>query len=317
MGSMVHAWLLDEFKNQDALDTMTLYHLGTGGKCLRGQLALAEAQAHGLDPTCAKHWAVACELLHNATLIHDDIQDNDPLRRGQTSLWKKFGIPQAINVGDYLIFRSFQIVARLNEPKLIVHFAQTSELLVRGQCDELLANQPDLQKSSLWENYLSMVTNKTGALFQLPIHGVHILKNIAWTPDVEKAWLEFGVAYQIFDDLRDYLGLKQQGQKQKDFAERRVNAVVAYLSLNPKNQGLLDEYLAPKSKIHANPKNFLSLFQTTVEEQRVLHCLQELASHRLKYFCEQTHPETQKIMMKFLLTALPIDEVRNHVVVQV
>ncbi len=310
---MIHAWLLEEFKKPDALDAMALYHLRTGGKCLRGQLALAEAQALHLADSKAQPWAIACELLHNATLIHDDIQDNDPMRRGQTSLWKKFGIPQAINVGDFLIFRAFSIVAQLNEPKLTFHFAQTAETLVRGQCDELLASRPHLHKTSLWENYLSMVIKKTGALFQLPIHGVHLLKNKPWTPEIEKAWLELGVSYQIFDDLRDYMGLKQQGQKQKDFTERRVNAIVAYLSRNPDNKALLEQYLSSQNEQSEKYKDLLEDFQNTVEQQNVLTDLQELASQHLHYFCEMAQSGTQEIMMKFLFAALPIDEVKKYV----
>ena len=88
------------------MNQMAQYHLDSGGKCLRGRLALAEGSSLDLADEDAMKWAMTCELLHNATLIHDDIQDNDPIRRGQPSLWKKYGVAQAINAGDFLIFRA-------------------------------------------------------------------------------------------------------------------------------------------------------------------------------------------------------------------
>ena len=109
---MVEDFLRQQFEDNSAIDKMALYHLRTGGKRLRGRLALCAAKDQSVNPEQALLWAAACELLHNATLIHDDIQDNDPIRRGQPSLWKKFGVAQAINVGDFFIFKAFRSLVR-------------------------------------------------------------------------------------------------------------------------------------------------------------------------------------------------------------
>ncbi|MEO1174347.1 MAG: polyprenyl synthetase family protein, partial [Myxococcota bacterium] len=78
-------------------------HLSTGGKRIRARLALAAADALGATADSSIPWAAACELLHNATLIHDDLQDGDELRRGQPTAWVRHGMPSAINAGDLLL----------------------------------------------------------------------------------------------------------------------------------------------------------------------------------------------------------------------
>jgi geranylgeranyl pyrophosphate synthase len=80
-----------------------------------------------------------------------------------------------------------------------------------------------------WSYYLRMAEHKTGALFLLPFMGVHILSGKTPDTNKEKAWLSLGLCYQVLDDLKDYYGLKQQGQKQKDLHERRLNALTSLL----------------------------------------------------------------------------------------
>jgi hypothetical protein len=95
----------------DELHFMLAYHLGwegegagprAQGKRIRPLLALLSAAGCGVDWRLALPAAVAVELLHNFSLIHDDIEDNSPLRRGRATLWTRWGIPQAINTGDTL-----------------------------------------------------------------------------------------------------------------------------------------------------------------------------------------------------------------------
>ncbi len=209
------------------LEQIIHYHLSTGGKQLRAQLVLSQAEQVGLDSQKAKTWASVCELLHNATLIHDDIQDNDPIRRGQASVWKKYGLAQAINAGDLLIFRAFTLASTLNNTHLITILAEISEKLVLGQSMELSPLSSEMNET--WKYYLRMAEHKTGALFLLPSIGVHILSENSPDANKEKAWLSLGLCYQVLDDLKDYYGLKQQGQKQKDLHEKRLNALTSLL----------------------------------------------------------------------------------------
>ena len=89
----------------DRLGPIVRQHLETGGKRLRARLALAATEALGHQRADAISWAAACELLHNATLIHDDVQDGDRVRRGEPTVWVRHGIPQAINAGEIESYR--------------------------------------------------------------------------------------------------------------------------------------------------------------------------------------------------------------------
>ncbi|MCA9571733.1 MAG: polyprenyl synthetase family protein, partial [Myxococcales bacterium] len=99
---LVESLLLDLATGErfERLGVIAREHLATGGKRLRARLALATMQALGGDRREAVPWAAAAEMLHNATLVHDDLQDGDAVRRGHPAVWARHGANQAINVGD-------------------------------------------------------------------------------------------------------------------------------------------------------------------------------------------------------------------------
>ena len=88
------------------------YHFHNPGKSFRAQLALCSGLALGLDEYNNLHWAAACELLHNASLIHDDISDASTYRRGQKSINEQFGSDMALCLGDWMIAKAFELAAR-------------------------------------------------------------------------------------------------------------------------------------------------------------------------------------------------------------
>ncbi|MEC9071791.1 MAG: polyprenyl synthetase family protein, partial [Myxococcota bacterium] len=96
----------------DLLCRMSAFHLETGGKRLRGMIPLVVAANLGGDPEEALEIGVALELLHNATLVHDDLQDGDEVRRGAPAIWARWGAAQAINTGDALYFHGLARLAR-------------------------------------------------------------------------------------------------------------------------------------------------------------------------------------------------------------
>ena len=267
--------------------------MGTGGKCLRGRLVLGESEHLNISTAKSMKWALACELLHNATLIHDDIQDNDPIRRGQPSLWKKAGIAQAINTGDYLIFRAFKLTAELEDFRLTKLLSEVSEQLVHGQSDELSFLVKN--SHSFCESYKKMAIDKTGSLFLLPIEGTYLLANKEMPIELKKAWLNLGLCYQIIDDIRDYQGLKQQGQMQKDFEERRINALVAYLSENSKYETIIDKYLSDNS----NSESVMPII-SAIEEENIIPKLEQITKELLNDFRTQSSLQCQEIIFSFI-----------------
>lgn len=215
---------------------MVREHLDAGGKRLRARLALAACEALGGRAEDAIDWAAAVELLHNASLIHDDIQDRDRTRRGQPALWTKYGAAQAINTGDLLLMLPFRALSRYPveaQAALVQILAEYAESTARGQIRELmLTASPDKG----WGDYFDAVSGKTGTLFALPVRGAAELAG-SMPEDAQKlasALSSIGVLYQLQDDLLDLYDVKGRGERGSDIYEGRLSAVVlTHLDLHP------------------------------------------------------------------------------------
>lgn len=233
----------------ERLGAMVQEHLYTGGKRLRARLALASTRALGGDQDLSVAWAAACELLHNASLIHDDLQDHDPVRRGHFAVWVRHGQAQAINAGDLLLMLPF--IALEHVPVSAGHrwelaraVARRAEQTVRGQSLEMCllhAGRWD------WDSYAEAATGKTSALMALPVHGAALLAGRAPEESERLAdcFQQVGLLFQIQDDVLDLYGDKGRGELGGDVREGRVSALVAeHLSLHPEEQSWLVEILS-------------------------------------------------------------------------
>ncbi len=219
-------------------------HLGTGGKRLRARLALAAADALGHDPATAVPWAAACEMLHNATLVHDDLQDGDTQRRGKPTLWAKYGAAQAINAGDlmwqlpYLLVidagHTADITTRLCEA--LAHFGS---VVIRGQSAELGLSASTVTGRAA---YLSAIKGKTSALFELPVFGAATLGGCGQPAAraIASPFSALGAMFQLQDDVLDLFGEKGRAQSGSDLFEGKVSAlVVEHLSRIPEDRDRL------------------------------------------------------------------------------
>jgi geranylgeranyl pyrophosphate synthase len=209
---------------------MVQEHLATGGKRVRARLALAAYDALGGPRERAAPWAAACELLHNATLVHDDIQDGDTMRRDQPTTWVRHGVPQAINAGDLMLMLPFLALGDLPVDgdvrwQLTAALARAAEATVRGQSLEM-----DLLASRRfgWDDWLRAAEGKTGALLGVPVEGAALLAGLdARTAQrFGAAFSQLGVLYQLQDDLLDLTDRKGRGRRGSDLAEGKVSAVV-------------------------------------------------------------------------------------------
>jgi geranylgeranyl diphosphate synthase, type I len=227
---------------------MAREHLGSGGKRLRARLALAATVALGGLPSHAVVWAAAVELLHNATLVHDDIQDGDRYRRGHPTLWTTHGTAQAINAGDLMLMLPYVAVARLPASlaaSLSAALAGAAVHTVRGQISEL-----DLLGSELfdWSSYRRAIAGKAGALVALPVRGAAILAAHPSGEALADEFAELGVLFQLQDDVLDLYGDKGRERAASDLFEGKVSAlVVAHLERRPSDRAWLRELLcAPR-----------------------------------------------------------------------
>jgi geranylgeranyl pyrophosphate synthase len=218
---------------------MFQYHFSSGGKRLRPLLAFLAAdtyaktkgkRAEEIFDLCLPY-ALAVELVHNATLIHDDIQDGDTVRRGVPTLWKKYSSAQAINCGDAWFFSPLLLIHEIPvaaEVKLeLLKILQEKTLaVIEGQSQEFVLKDRFLggQEISVAQ-YLRMVEGKTSALFSMPLIGG---ATIAGASALEKRALDqsamhLGHAFQIQDDLLDLWGNKGRDQVGSDIAEGKLS----------------------------------------------------------------------------------------------
>ena len=208
------------------------HHFARSGKRIRARLALASAAALKVPERDALSLAVACELLHNASLVHDDLQDRDSTRRGQPAVWALLGEPMAINLGDYLLTRAIDVAASCGASgpgcaALVRCFAARTLQAIRGQVDDNTA----VGDSSLSvERYESIARAKTGHLLALPVEGAMILADFA--PGLRAVACEvmelLGTSFQVQDDLADLYGLKGREEAASDLRNGRLSAPVVH-----------------------------------------------------------------------------------------
>lgn len=239
------------------LRAMLAYHNESKGKRLRPvSVALAHemsARLRGGDWQWQKNspallpFMVCVELLHNATLLHDDLQDGDEVRRGRPTLWKKYSPAQAINAGDFLFFaaplrflrESLANQSPLDAKRVLDLLDLCCASLVRvieGQAREFELKE-DFRERGLIPTlaiYREMVAGKTAALFELPILGGLMLATKADANHAVQATqpaAQLGVLFQVADDWIDLWGNKGRGQIGNDIAEGKLSYPVL-LALN-------------------------------------------------------------------------------------
>jgi geranylgeranyl diphosphate synthase type II len=184
------------------------YTMEEGGKRLRPMLVMMSCGLWKDDPSEALPAAAAVEMFHNFTLLHDDIMDNAPLRRGRDSVYKHWGANVAILSGDALMIYSYKELSRLHPailPAVLEYFNQAAVWVCEGQQDDMdFEGRGDVTQ----DEYIAMIGLKTSALF---VGAVSMGGAIAGasTEDIEYLRdfaVEFGVAFQMQDDLLDSYG---------------------------------------------------------------------------------------------------------------
>ncbi len=215
-----------------SLPAMCDYHLATGGKRLRALLPLLVADVLGEDPRGVIPFAAACEILHNATLVHDDLQDGDETRRGQPAVWVKYGEARAINLGDAMLYYTMLLAQELEGPaelKLRIQRRILRETLrvIDGQEREFLLQTEDRPRR---EGYFAMVEGKTSGLFALPVAGAALLCGASdeLVDALAESASHLGVLFQIQDDLLDLYGDKGRDFVGSDIAEGKISALVVH-----------------------------------------------------------------------------------------
>lgn len=181
------------------------HHLAAGGSRLRARICLEAANRLGLDHATSCQLASTCELLHNASLIHDDLLDRAPLRRGQPSVWSLLGDGVAVCTGDLMLAAAYACAAGLTPLPLfsdifsLVH--RRAQQVILGQAAELAAANAH---STTAQQYETVAQSKSASLLSLSIELPLCAAGYSFAlPKAQEVAACFSVAYQIADDLED------------------------------------------------------------------------------------------------------------------
>ena len=185
------------------------YSLKSGGKRIRPALVLLSGKFYHYDPSYLLPMASAVEILHTATLVHDDTIDNSPVRRGRPTINKVWGEDKAILLGDYLLAKSQELVAETQNSRVVRLFAHTFMTISSGELNQAF-NAFNLDQTR--QQYLQRISAKTACLISLATESGAILSQ-APERSVE-ALKEYGhnlgIAFQIVDDILDFIGTEEE-----------------------------------------------------------------------------------------------------------
>jgi len=231
---------------------MTEYHVKSGGKRIRPLLTLASAKLCGYkDGNRDINLAACIELIHNATLLHDDVIDSSNLRRGVKTANSVWGNQSSILVGDYLFSRCFEMMVEDGSPEILKLLSSTSSRIAQG---EVLQLEHKGEIDLLEETYFNIINMKTAALFAAAARVGACLSNKS---KKEKDALEsygrnLGLAFQIADDGLDYFSTKNVFGKEigKDFNEGKTTLplIIIFQRANSEERNFLKQIFKKKRR---------------------------------------------------------------------
>ena len=197
-------------KNQSVL-AMSEALLESGGKRLRPALVIFSEKAASAGKKCNRDYdqlirlATAMELIHLASLIHDDILDGATMRRSKPSINAKLGNAASIIFGDYIYSRAFELIGKCRNPDIFECICHAIYVMCEGELIQVCQRgDPDLSK----DNYIAIVKKKTASLFAACCHAGTIIGNHSRIVQLtlKEFGLNFGIAFQIIDDCKDIIG---------------------------------------------------------------------------------------------------------------
>ena len=210
---------------------MSDYHLNSGGKRIRALLTMGSAKLGGYTEGVRDVNLAACvELIHSATLLHDDVIDQSKVRRGNKTPNHIWGNQSSILVGDYLLSRCVEMMVEDGNLEILKLLSSTSTKIAQGEVMQLqYKGEADL----LEENYIKIINLKTAALFSAATRVGACLSNLDLKKKdaLESYGKNLGLAFQIADDALDYFSKEKIFGKEigKDFFEGKVTLPVIIL----------------------------------------------------------------------------------------
>lgn len=273
-----------------------------GGKRMRPMLFLLSAKNYGIVSDVTQNAALALELIHTASLVHDDVVDESTERRGQASVNASYNNKVAVLVGDYIVSTALLRVALSDNPLIIQHLAELGRTLAAGEILQL----SNISNQEISEDiYYQVIDKKTAVLFEA-CAGLGAISVGVAEEDVEKAKKfghNIGMIFQIRDDIFDYYDSKEIGKPTgNDMSEGKLTLPVIYALTHSDSQAMFT--LAKKVKAGTiNADEIAVLVEFTKQNGGIEYAeqkMEEFAKEAQKYIDESVKPELKQAYTAYL-----------------
>ena len=211
------------------IQQMGEYIVNSGGKRLRPVLAILSARACGYQGERHHLTAAIIEFIHTATLLHDDVVDSSDLRRGKETANSIWGNEASVLVGDFIFSRSFQMMVKVNQMRVMEILSAASNTIAEGEVLQLLnCNDPETTQ----DQYMDVIRCKTAKLFEAAAQLGPVLANESEQLEhaLSKYGMHLGTSFQLIDDILDYRSDSQAIGKNvgDDLAEGKPTLPIIY-----------------------------------------------------------------------------------------
>ena len=308
--NQVETEIKKNIKDQEGLITITAGHLiNAQGKKLRPLLTLLISKMLKYRGNSDINLAVCIEFIHNATLLHDDVIDEGKVRRGKVSANQIWGNKISVLVGDYLLSKAFKLMVKNKSLKLLEILSETSLILARGQIQDV----NNFQNIHLSENkYLKIINAKTAELFRISCYLPTILTNqkISIQKSFNNFGFNFGMAFQLSDDILDYFGKTRQMGKVigKDFFEGKITypMIHCYNKSTTKDKKILKSFFKKKTRSKTDLHQTLKIMEKTNTHKKSLD------------FMSKFLEKAKKNILKFdgIADKVYLDELVDHLLIR-
>lgn len=270
----------------DVLYKASAHLIVNGGKRLRPYLVMKSCQMLGGSTKDALSAAAAIEMVHNFTLVHDDIMDNDEMRHGVPTVHTRFGMPLAILAGDVLFSKAFEMVSvdKVHNPKissgLVSRLAKACVDVCEGQVLDI--KMAEGKKIPTKSEYIAMIEKKTSALFEVSCAMGAICANStqADVANLASFGRNLGVSFQITDDFIGVLGDPKVTKKPvgNDLREgkKSLPILLAIQKADPKSKRII-------LKVFGNPRATKSEIASAIQAMRTLQIERDVRKAALDY----------------------------------
>jgi geranylgeranyl pyrophosphate synthase len=280
------------------------HHFEKPGKMLRAKMALRASHLLNVDKAAALHWAMAIEVLHNASLIHDDICDGDQLRRGQPAVWSRYGRDIALALGDWLIALSFELAAeaaqRSNTLMLVKLLARHMKTTTMGEAREF-----NVHGTCSWQSYLEISADKTAPLFIAPLEGAAAmaLHDVA-AKAIGSYFRCLGNAYQVANDILNFQGDDGAVSSGSDLIRRAPNAVIVIFreGLDEVSKVRFDNWYVSRSQ-----NNYMQWQNKIISSAAI-----SMAAVRMQDLIDDSERLAGKLPAELVEIIIPIQQMLQH-----